>query len=264
MGGSEAYAVSADGSTIVGDSSSLSGMQAFRWREGAGMEGLGYLNGGALSEAWGVSGDGAVVVGRGKSASPVTLEAFIWTPSGGMQGLGFLGSFRGRQPLSEARAVSGDGSVVVGGSSSPLGIYAEAFRWTESEGMQGLGFGYGYASEARGVSEEGSVVVGSIWSDFGEEAFIWDVSHGMRRLQDVLTSEYNIDLTGWTLNCATGVSSDGMTIVGYGRNPDWNAEGWIARLGEPTVIPAPGAIILGCIGTGLVGWLRRRGLVDSL
>ena len=46
-----AYAVSPDGSVVVGSSSSSSGQQAFRWTSGQGMVGLGYLPGTGQSEA---------------------------------------------------------------------------------------------------------------------------------------------------------------------------------------------------------------------
>ena len=53
------FAVSADGSTIVGRGSSNSGTEAFRWTS-AGMVGLGDLQGGTFhSQAKGVSGDGS-------------------------------------------------------------------------------------------------------------------------------------------------------------------------------------------------------------
>ena len=68
---STATGVSADGSVIVGTSSSASGSQAFRWTAGSGMVGLGYLPGGTNSSATAVSGDGSVVVGT-SSPPPAT------------------------------------------------------------------------------------------------------------------------------------------------------------------------------------------------
>ena len=65
---SRAFGVSADGSVVVGESSSASGTEAFRWTSGGGIAGLGDLPGGGFSSrANAVSGDGSVVVGLGKS-----------------------------------------------------------------------------------------------------------------------------------------------------------------------------------------------------
>jgi probable HAF family extracellular repeat protein len=113
---STGYAVSADGSVMVGDSSSSSGFQAFRRTTAGGMVGLGFLPGFSLSSAHGVSADGSVVVGGGNNGDAAfTNEAFRWTSGAGMVGLGFPG---GSPPFlsSQAAATSKDGSVVVGNS----------------------------------------------------------------------------------------------------------------------------------------------------
>ncbi|MFN9671471.1 MAG: hypothetical protein ACK552_02380, partial [Microcystis sp.] len=111
---SEAYGVSANGSVVVGYSSSSAGSQAFRWTQGTGMVGLGdLLGGGFFSRSRGVSADGSVVVGEGNSSAGAIggNEAFRWTQATGMVGLGDLPGGRFK---SSANGVSADGSVVVG------------------------------------------------------------------------------------------------------------------------------------------------------
>jgi probable HAF family extracellular repeat protein len=212
-----AYDVSADGSVVIGGSSSTSSgddYEAFRWTADGGMVGLGDLKTGKFnSYGQGVSADGTVVVGTSASASGP--EAFRWTQAGGMMALGDL---PGGDFCSRAFAVSADGSVVVGRSISAAG--QEAFRWTKSEGMQGLGDlpGGDFHSCAWAASADGSVVVGAGTSASGMEAFIWDANNGVRNLKDVLEKEYALDLAGWTLGIARGISDDGLTIVGRGRN----------------------------------------------
>ena len=70
----------------------------------------------------------------------------------------------------------------------------------------------------------------------GDEAFIWDTANGIKSLKDVLINDCGLDLTGWTLSAARGISDDGSTIAGYGYNPDGYEEAWIATIPEPATL----------------------------
>lgn len=173
-----------------------------------------------------------------------------------------LGELAGGSFYSEALSISGDGSVIVGQSISANGF--EAFRWTESEGMVGLGdlAGGSYFSQAFSASADGSVIVGQAngFDDNGD-AFIWDADNGMRELSDVLVSDYGLDLTGWSLQQARGISDDGMLIAGYGDH-NGNFEAFLVNLRQDVVvaIPEPGGLGLALFGLGAVGlgYARRR------
>jgi len=290
---SVAYAVCADGSAIVGKAKGMYGADyAACWTD-SGMVQLPELPGGGYggASAFGISADGAVIVGA-DSASNGT-EAFRWD-SAGIIGLGDLagGIFQ-----SHAFDVSDDGNVIVGWSYSAAG--GEAFRWVPGSGMTGLGdlpdgyfssvanavsadglviVGRGCSesgqeavrwmgtggplslgdlpggtteSEAFAASGNGSVIVGRGTTDSGRAAFIWDTVHGMRSLADVLTQECGLDLAGWQLESAKCISPDGLIIAGYGKNPGGETEAWIARL------PEPGTGALGLWAAALLAWRRR-------
>ena len=174
-------------------------------------------------------------------------EAFRWTESGGLEGLGTLtgGSFP-----SAAYAVSADGTVVVGASHAPWGI--EAFAWTEAGGMQGLGDlpGEQFYSSGNAVSADGTIVVGNSTGAEGGRAFIWDSTHGMRSLQDVVTNDLGLGLADWTLKQATGVSDDGLTIVGNAHVPGIGWRAYVVHL------PEPSTLLL--LGVGCPAVLQRR------
>jgi probable HAF family extracellular repeat protein len=123
--GSEAMAVSDDGSVVVGfghsNASGTTSGEAFRWTAAGGMVGLGDLPGGNFNSiAFGVSDDGSVVVGAGATAAAPS-EAFYWTADDGMRRLSDVLIEHGVNPaalgwtrLSGITGVSGDGNVVSG------------------------------------------------------------------------------------------------------------------------------------------------------
>ncbi|MGD8454473.1 MAG: PEP-CTERM sorting domain-containing protein [Phycisphaerae bacterium] len=258
---STAWNASADGSVIVGiaDTGSMLDLHGFRWTADTGMVALPSLPGGldTYSDASGVSADGAIIVGS--SSSVQGTRACRWV-DGDVSDLGLLpggnttdGSF--------ADNISADGSVIVGASSSASTAagYYETFRWTADDGMVGLGDLPGgiFHSQASDVSADGSIIVGMANSDGvtspdGFEAFIWDADNGMRSLRDVLTTKLGLDLTGWTLLSATGISADGCTIVGNGFDSSGMTQGWVAHIPEP----ATSALLL--LGLTLAARRRRR------
>jgi probable HAF family extracellular repeat protein len=243
---SEAFSSSADADVIVGYSAAL---QAYRWTQQSGPLWLGDLDGGGYqSVAFGVSADGTVVVGRG--ISNLGDEAFRWDAQHGMVGLGDLpgGGF-----FSTAYAASADGAVIVGHGAAS-GVACEAFRWTADTGMVGLGdLPTGEVrSMALAVSWDGRFVTGYGSTDNGWEAFLWGKALGMRNLKDVLEQDCGLDLGGWQLDVAYGISADGSVLAGWGHNPAGDIEAWVATVPEPTTLALVAA------GVCVAIWNRTR------
>jgi probable HAF family extracellular repeat protein len=233
---SQASGVSHDGEVVVGWSFSGDGNQAFRWTSAGGMQNIGTLPGfEGQTIARGVSGDGSVVVGDSGAAGGV-WRAFHWSETAGMQHLGVLpGRFH-----SFAHGVNDDGSVVVGNSSEYGAVNDRAFRWTSAGGMQNLGtLPGGSESFAFAVSGDGTAVVGQSRNSSGfYRAILWTSSLEMVDLNTYLPS-LGVDLTGWELIGARGVSDDGSAIAGFGHfNGD--ARGWFVTCVPVTGAPFPG------------------------
>jgi uncharacterized membrane protein len=255
-GGSDntlALSISQDGQTIVGLGNfafGVDGDQGFVWTPVTGIRGIGFLPGGNISQAVGVSGNGQVIVGNSNNAARVSL-AVRSTP----QGLVSLGDLPGGIEDSGAYKASFDGSVIIGRSNSANGY--EGFRWTAVTGMQPLGDlpGGMFVSTPQDVTDDGSTIVGYSHTgssvSVGEEAFIWDTVNGMRNLKQVLQADYGLNLAGWTLTRANAMSADGSVIVGDGIIGGAR-RGWVAVI----PIPEPTSFQLMVLAAG---WCLRRG-----
>ena len=194
---SRAYAVSADGASVVGYVQSFAGNRAVRF---GGPKGAVSLALGA--RGLGASADGSVIVGDifGPNWRPIR-----WTSGTGITEL--LGGLPGW-----ANGVSADGNVVVGDAHLQP---TEAFVWTGRAGYRLLGMvGGAGASNALAASGDGSVVVGSSSEGTTDAAFIWDAEHEMRDLRAVLVNGFGLDLTGWELTPRSGFPAMERALLG--------------------------------------------------
>ncbi|MDZ4783204.1 MAG: PEP-CTERM sorting domain-containing protein [Planctomycetia bacterium] len=244
--------ISANGSVVVGMTTSEHGEEGFIWTAGVGMRGIGDLPGGSFfSEANAVSADGTRVVGR--STGERGEEAFIWDADHGMVGLGFLND---NERWSRAMAMSPNARFVVGQAASAAGTVA--FLWTLEDGMREIGdlpAGIGL-SVADAVSADGSVVVGAGHDDAGQQAIFWSESTGLIALKDLLAQQGLGDqLAGWRLTYAHDISDDGRVIVGEGWNPQGEYEAWRAVVNP---VPEPSTLALGSLTMLALTWIRQR------
>ncbi|MCC7388031.1 MAG: hypothetical protein IT431_04600 [Phycisphaerales bacterium] len=261
---SVARGVSHNGRVIVGngtiEADSWNGItsEAFMWTQQHGMVGLGTISpsdGTPSSGAYDVSANGRVIVGY--STSEEGSQAFRWTPEDGMVGLGAVDP---DNFVSSARAVSNNGLWTVGSSVTPIDDTDSAERavlWTPDGEIIQLGWPQDvevFRTVAMDVTNDGSTVVGKAYGRISEGgAFLWTPDDGMRLLSDVLRTDYGLDVAamGWRLDEVTGISPDGLTLVGTGLSPDGYGEPYMVRL------PAP-ASLAPLMAAGLLAAKRRR------
>lgn len=259
--GSASYGlgVSADGSVIVGGSylAGFQGFSAMRWTAATGMQRLAAPPVGDGASAQAISADGQVVTGY--DIIDGYLRAFRWTSVGGLVDLDVLPG----ADSAHALGITADGAQVVGYSGDQFfGTYNHAFRWDSDAGMEDLGVldGSNY-SLARDISADGSVIVGA--SDVVDEvvgytqhAFLWTPALGMVDMNAYLPS-VGVDLTGWILLEATGVSVDGSAIAGYGYY-DGEYRAFLVRgstswpecpFGDPAIVTQPRDEIVAAAGS---------------
>jgi uncharacterized membrane protein len=245
---SAATAVSADGSTVVGGvaypntrTGYIPGREVIWNNEGV-LTDLGVppslANGSTIdypanTYPGAASSDGSVIVGTGFAPATIGYEPVRWTADG-IVGLEVPPDAYNMT----ATGVSADGTVIVGhGSFSSTNELVDAFRWTASNGFVPLGTlpddAIGFSS-ANDVSADGSVIVGYAGL-FPQSAVIWTATKGIQSVQQLLT-DAGVNLQGWLLTNATGVSADGTIIVGNGIDPAGFGEGWIVRLASPDLV----------------------------
>jgi probable HAF family extracellular repeat protein len=159
---------------------------------------------------------------------------------------------------SEARGVSANGAVVVGGP-------WRAFRWTPATGMQDLGHLGGSYSVAYGVSANGAVVVGGANNArYERRAFRWTASGGMQELGTLSGGRRG--------RGANGVSANGAVVVGGADNARyerrafrWTASGGMQDLGtlggsysEAYGVSADGSVVVGKAQNAAGQWRAFR------
>lgn len=319
---STARAVSADGAVIAGSSRDSGGvMRAYRWSSGVftALNRFTCASCDPITEGYGVSGDGLVVVGSAaaRSTGALHVDPVRW-PNGGTA-IFDLGNLPATNEAGDAFGASDTGAIIAGSHTSTDGrdawywsgsglvvlprlavvskvtagalavarggsaivghstrrtitlpggtvvpVEPQAVRWSGAgfsavENLGTLAGATSIDSRALAVSPDGSIVVGrALGPGNANRAFVWDAGLGMRDLATVLTAG-GLDLGGWILSEATGVSaiSGGeFTVVGRGVNPQGEPEGWVVVLAEPSQLWAC------AIGTLVVAALARsRGRV---
>lgn len=207
--------VSEDGSVIV--------CCALRWKNGV-VTPLPTL-GACCTQAYGVSGDGQVVVGSARIAAYAAPRAFRWTEAGGIQDLGIDGV---------ATTASSDGWVIAG-RLQISSWESRAFRWTPARGVEDLKTLGGTSATPWDMSADGSVIVGNsgINTSSVQRAFRWTTKKQMQDLRRELLDLGVKEVEGWVLQSAKGVSADGTVIVGYGFGPSKVTEAFRAVLPLP-------------------------------
>jgi uncharacterized membrane protein len=224
----DATAISGDGSTVVGhELINTETRRLFVWSQA---DGLTYVGTDAVSYTFDlqhVSDDGSAVAGTNRTVNPT---AFYWHK--GDTTITNLGTLGGNQ--SNANALSGDGSTVVGWSYN-VGQVPQAFVWKrDGGGMVGIGVPDGQTETfATHVSFDGSVVGGDVYdNELGLRAFRWTAQTGLTDLGDLDGGQTSLQ----------AMNRDGSVLVGNSIGASGGARAFRWANGAIGNLQAPGFI----------------------
>ncbi len=249
-------AMSEDGNVVVGQSffvnlaaldsqwATVEDVRPFIWTMEDGMQEFSPPDGFSKITPFNLSRDGKVVVG-GMYDTDQNVYSFRWTAETGPVLLDGSPS-----EYHYAVDVSHDGNSIIGwielskDRTGPAWSNGHAYRWTPESGMTDLGvLPGGEGSKANSITADGAIVVGeSLGKALDDDAwyrraFVWDDSHGMQDLQDVLIRDHGLGdhLADWELTYVDEISANGQVLRGSG-DYEGRETNWIVFLDSPVVV----------------------------
>lgn len=226
---SSGWGISGDGRAVIGLGWVNAGSaHAIRWMQGGILADLGSTVANRSTRANGTNASGSAIVGW-QDATSGFRQGAVW-----FDGVQTIITTAGGSPVSEAQDISDVGNWVVGNGGSSTSN--QAWRWSPTTGLQNLGaLNPTWTGYATGISEDGKTIIG-FERAFGQSAlfgvgFIWRQGVGMTDLKTYLISKGVPVPAAWTLALPLGISADGRTIVGQGRNGNV-ASGFVAHIDD--------------------------------
>jgi probable HAF family extracellular repeat protein len=221
--GASTAAIAAQTNVIVGNG--RPGVQAVAWQNGVATALPSLPISVPVAVAYGVSGNGQVVVGESSydqynlgNTKAVMWQGNIITP------LNFLS---GSDTFGTALAANADGSVILGRSGVLATNSIAAVRW-----VNGIPTGLGDALDPTAIDATGLVISGGATSLDAPAAYRWTPADGIQSLQSLLTAA-GVDTTGWNFE-STLVNGNGRVFAGYGTDTNGHTQAFVARVPLPT------------------------------
>ncbi|MFZ9200941.1 MAG: autotransporter domain-containing protein [Opitutales bacterium] len=229
-----ATAISADGSTVVGDAYDAAGVWRLRRADGNGVTALElphstWSGGSAIA----TSANGDVVIGYATRVEGGNFHAVSWNAAGNLTQLNPLQS---DDVGSIASFVTPDGSVVAGDYFSNVGSGVVPFIWNQTEGFTALGDPLASDDQVlvNSLSDDGLVLSGNRFDAAGITSWYWTKETGFVDLEKL--DGYEEDLS-----YVTGVDVDSGIV--YGCFADG---GYFLRSNEGIINPQEWVTSLNC------------------